>query len=229
LRDFDSSFARQRVEFAASHAVIGIDQRGHGRSRDDGRPFSYQEMAEDTAAVIRQLGLGPVDVVGHCDGGNVGLKLARSHPELVRRLVVSGANLRPALAADELQRRLAWSPQQLAAFLPRFEKQLPPSFRPDCDAVTPEGAAHWPVFLAKSYRLWLTPVVLDAADLKAIQAPVLVVAGDRDFASLESTAELYRGLAKAQLFIVPGAGHGTFSGRPALVNLTIQQFLDSPP
>ena len=85
------------------------------------------------------------------------------------------------------------------------------------------------MFLAKSHRLWLTPVVLDAADLKAIQSPVLVVAGDRDFASLESTAEIYRGLAKAQLFIVPGAGHGTFSGRAELVNLAIKQFLDSPP
>jgi len=84
------------------------------------------------------------------------------------------------------------------------------------------------VFLAKSHRLWLTPVVLDAADLKAIQAPVLVVAGDRNFASLESTAEIYRGLAKAQLFIVSGAGHGTFSGRAELVNLAIKQFLNSP-
>ena len=211
-----------------SHTVIGIDQRGHGHSPDDERPFSYQEMAEDTAAVIRLLRLGAVDVVGHSDGGNVALKLARTHPELVRRVVVSGANLRPSLSPDELQVRLHWSTQQLNEFLPKLEQRLPPNFRPEYQAVTPDGADHWNVVLAKSYRLWLTPVVIDAADLAAIEAPVLVIAGDKDFSTVEETAEIYRGLRKAQLFIVPGAGHGTFSDKPELVNLAIRQFLDAP-
>ena len=93
---------------------------------------------------------------------------------------------------------------------------------------SPEVDAHWSVFLAKSYQLWLTPVVIDASDLKAIQAPVLVIAGDKDFSSVEDTAAIYRGLARAQLFIVPGAGHGTFSDRPELVDLAIRQFLEKP-
>jgi pimeloyl-ACP methyl ester carboxylesterase len=228
IHHFDNSFAIQRDAFAPTHTVIGIDQRGHGHSPDDARPFSYEAMAEDTAAVIRQLGLGPVDVVGHSDGGNVGLRLALAHPELVRRLVISGASLRAGLPADELQRRLAWSPQQLAEFLPKFERQIPPDFRRDYEAVTPQGADHWSAFLAKSYRLWLTPVVISAAELKAIQAPVLVIAGDKDFSSIEDTAEIYRGLGKAQLFIVPGAGHGTFTDRPELVDLAIREFLDKP-
>jgi pimeloyl-ACP methyl ester carboxylesterase len=228
LHHFDNSFARQRGDFAPTHTVIGIDQRGHGHSPDDARPFSYDEMAEDTAAVIRHLALGPVDVVGHSDGGNVALKLARAHPELVRRVVVSGANLGPGLPPDELQRRLDWSPEQLAAFLPKLEQRLPPGMRGDYEAVTPEGAAHWEILLAKSYRLWLTPVVISASDLKAIQAPVLVIAGDKDFATVEETAAIYRGLSNAQLFIVPGAGHGTFSDRPELVDLAIREFLEKP-
>jgi pimeloyl-ACP methyl ester carboxylesterase len=69
---------------------------------------------------------------------------------------------------------------------------------------------------------------MDPADLAAIQAPVLVIAGDKDFTSIEETAEIYRGLRKAQLFIVPGVGHGTFSGKAELVNLAIRQFLDAP-
>jgi pimeloyl-ACP methyl ester carboxylesterase len=228
IHHFDNSFMNQRDDFAAVRKVIGIDQRGHGHSPDDARPFSYEAMAEDTAAVIRNLGVGPVDVVGHSDGGNVGLKLARAHPELVRRLVISGASLRPGLPPEELQRRIAWSPQQMAEFLMKFEQQIPPSFRTDYQAVAPEGPDHWNAFLAKSYRLWLTPIVIDAADLKAIRAPVLVIAGDKDFSSLEETAEIYRGLSSAQLFIVPGAGHGTFSDRPGLVDLAIRQFLDMP-
>jgi pimeloyl-ACP methyl ester carboxylesterase len=218
----------QRDAFALSHTVVGIDQRGHGHSPDDARPFSYEDMAEDTAEVIRFLRLGAVDVVGHSDGGNVALRLARNHPELVRRVVISGANLRPSLAPDELQARQHWSSQQLTEYLSKLEKQLPPTFRTDYEAVAPNGAAHWGVVLEKSYRLWLTPVVMDSADLAAIQAPVLVIAGDKDFSSVEETAEIYRGLRKAQLFIVPGAGHGTFSDKPELVNLAIRQFLDAP-
>src|SRR5271170_5110047 len=94
LSFFDSTFAKQRAYFSTFRTVIGVDQRGHGHSPDNERAFSYSEMAEDTAALIQRLGLGSVDVVGHSDGGNVGLLLARRHPELVRRLVISGANIR---------------------------------------------------------------------------------------------------------------------------------------
>lgn len=228
LHFFDNTFARQRDAFAASYTVIGIDQRGHGHSPDDARPFSYAEMAEDTAAVIRALDVGRVDVVGHSDGANVALILARTHPEIVRRVVVSGANLRASLAPDELQKRQKWTDAELAEFLARFEQRMPPSFRTDYEAVTPDGAAHWSVVLAKSYRLWLTPTVIGGADLAAIAAPVLVIAGDQDFTSLEETAELQRGLRTSQLFIVPGTGHATFSQTPELVNLAVRRFLDAP-
>ena len=225
---FDNSFAAQRDYFAATRKVIGIDRPGHGHSPDNGRPFSYREMAEDMAAVIEQLGIGPVDVVGHSDGGNVGLLLARDHPQLVRRLVVSGANLRAGLPPDELERRRQWSPQQLADKVRQFEERLPPNFRSDYQAVAPDGPGQWEKFLLKSYPLWLTPVVFDSADLKTIRSPVLVIAGDKDFTSIEETAEIYRGLPRGQLFIVPRTGHATFSERSDLTNLASAEFLGRP-
>src|SRR5437763_12952774 len=51
---FDMNFARQRDYFAPSRKVIGIDRRGHGHSPDTAEPFSYQGMADDTAAVLEQ-------------------------------------------------------------------------------------------------------------------------------------------------------------------------------
>ena len=80
--------------------------------------------------------------------------------------------------------------------------------------------------LAKCYQMWIQPVVIEPVDLKTISAPVLVMAGDTDFTSLEETTEIYRGLPKGQLMIVPGTGHGTFLTNPDLVNLAIRQFLD---
>lgn len=220
LHHFDNTFARQREFFAAFRRVIGIDQRGHGHSPDTDAPFSYRAMAEDTAAVIRQLGAGPVDVVGHSDGGDVGLLLAALHPELVRRLVVSGANIRAARPADELKRRAELPPQEIAA-------RLAP-FRDDYLSVSPDGAAHWPVFAEKSWRLWLTPVVITAAELAAIRAPVLVIAGERELLPLEETIEIQRGVARGQLLIFPGTGHDTFNERPDAVNRAIRRFLEEP-
>lgn len=223
---FDNSFALQRGYFASFRTVVGIDQRGHGHSPDDDRPFSYCEMAEDTAALIERLGLGPVDVIGHSDGANVGLILARHHPRLVRRLVVSGANLRAGLPPDELERRRSWSAQQVDDRVRQLSDRLPPNFRSDHEKVNPAGPGHWWPFLTKSYHLWLTPVVIEPAELKAIDIPVLVMAGDHDFTPIEETLEIYRHLPQAQLFILPGTGHGTMRERPELANLAMREFLE---
>jgi len=217
---FDTSFAQQRDFFAAFRRVIGVDQRGHGHSPDTNAPFSYRAMADDTAGLIRQLATGPVDIVGHSDGGNVALLLARHHPQLVRRVVVSGANMRAGFPTAELKRRAALTPEQIGERLA--------SLRADYLSVSPDGAEHWPTFAAKSWQLWLTPVVLEPADLAAIKAPVLVIAGDHDLMPLEETLEIYRNLARGQLMILPGTGHGTFEERPDLMNTVIRTFLEQP-
>jgi pimeloyl-ACP methyl ester carboxylesterase len=226
---FDNNFAKQGDYFAASRQVVGIDRRGHGHSPDDARPFSYQDMADDTAAVIEKLGLGPVDIVGHSDGGNIALLLARDHPALVRRIVISGANLRPALTAEQLEERSRWSPERFDEAAHKLGGQLPPYFRSDYEKTSPDGAARWWIFLAKSYRLWLTPEVIATADLKTIAAPVMVMAGDDDFTPLDETLEIYRNLPHAQLFIVPGTGHGTMMDRPELVNPAMRAFFEQAP
>jgi pimeloyl-ACP methyl ester carboxylesterase len=227
LRFFDTSFAKQRDYFAAFRRVIGIDQRGHGHSPDTAQPFSYAQMAQDTAAVIERLGLGAVDVVGHSDGGNVGFILARDHPQLVRRLAISGANLRAGLAPDELKRRADWTPQQVAAKVREMATKIPPAFRGEYEKVAPDGPGNWQTLLTKSYHLWLTPIVIEPSDLKDIKVPVLVMAGDHDFTSIEETLEIYRNLPRGQLFILPDTGHGTMAQRPELVNLAMRQFFEA--
>ena len=120
---------RDRDYFATYRTVVGIDQRGYGHSPDGPWSLSYKMMADDTAAIIGQLGLGPVDVVGHSDGADLALLLVRDHPELVRRLVISGANIRVDLSPEERQ-RAQWSPQQLAGRLREVAKGVPPWFLP---------------------------------------------------------------------------------------------------
>jgi pimeloyl-ACP methyl ester carboxylesterase len=222
---FDNTFTKQRDYFAAYRTVIGIDQRGHGHSPDGPWTLSYKLMADDTAAVIEQLGLGPVDVVGQSDGGDIALLLARDYPQLVRRVVISGANLRSGVSPEEVQRRRAWSPEQLATKLQAITDSMPSNFRPDYGRVSPDGPDHWVIMLGKCYLMWIDPVVIEPTDLKKISAPVLVMAGDHDFTSLEETVEIYRALPHGQLMILPATGHGTLQTRPDLVNLAIREFL----
>src|SRR5450755_4435518 len=224
---FDNSFVKQRNYFATYRTVIGIDQRAHGHSPDGPWPLSYKMMADDTAAIIEQLGLGPVDIVGHSDGADLALILARDHPQLVRRLVISGANLRADLSSEAKQRS-QWSQQQLENHLRKTAAALPPWFLTDYAKVSPDGQDHWMTLLAKCYDMWLQPVVIESADLKKISIPVLVMAGDHDFTSIEENAEIFRDLPRGQLIIVPASNHGTFKSRPDLVNLAIREFLDQP-
>lgn len=94
--------------------------------------------------------------------------------------------------------------------------------------MSPDGPDHWFTHVAKSEALWLQPVVIEPTALKAINIPVLVIAGDHDFTSLEETTEIYRGLSKGQLLILPATEHGTFEQRPELLNAALKEFLEQP-
>jgi pimeloyl-ACP methyl ester carboxylesterase len=105
---------------------------------------------------------------------------------------------------------------------------LPPWFRTDYAKVSPDGPDHWMKLMAKCYQMWIQPIVIEPADLQKISIPVLVMAGDHDFTTIEENAEIFRALPKGQLVIVPASGHGTFTTRADLVNLAIREFLDQP-
>lgn len=78
---------------AESYRVIALDQRGHGRGMRSPEPFSLEDCADDAAALLEQLGVGPVIVVGYSMGGAVGLLLARRHPGQVAALVLQATAL----------------------------------------------------------------------------------------------------------------------------------------
>ena len=172
-------------------------------------------------ALLQQLHLGPADIVGHSDGGNVALLLARYHPDLVRRVVVSGANFRGDFAGLYAYVRLRWGTSEQ-----HFAAGIPVTVRHDYDAVSPYGDRHWDVLVAKTKVLWTTWTVISPEDLRAIRTPVLIMAGDHDVISLEHTIALYRSLPAGRLCILPNTGHGTMTERPSLFNELTRTVLD---
>ena len=87
--------ALQVPEFVKSRDVLIFDHRGVGESDDTGEPFSTADLAADAAALVRKLGLGPVDVLGAFMGGMVSQELALTEPDLVRKLVLVGTYAKP--------------------------------------------------------------------------------------------------------------------------------------
>ncbi len=89
----DINFWPAYASLAESYRVIALDQRGHGRGLRSTEPFSLENCADDAAALLEQLGVGPVIVVGYSMGGPVGLLLARRHPGTVTGLVLQATAL----------------------------------------------------------------------------------------------------------------------------------------
>src|SRR5207245_4053562 len=75
-------------------AVIVFDQQGHGRTPDTSRRMSYEQFADDAAALLRALKVQRADVMGYSQGGGVALQLALRHPTLVNKLVSLSATYR---------------------------------------------------------------------------------------------------------------------------------------
>src|SRR5262249_291479 len=67
---------------------------GHGPTADSDRPITYEQMADDSAALLRHLGVEPADVFGYSMGGGTALQIAIRHPDVVRKLVVASASYR---------------------------------------------------------------------------------------------------------------------------------------
>src|SRR5450432_2133669 len=90
-----NNFIYQIPYFAKTYKVIIADSRAQGKSADSGDSLSYEMMADDYAALLTALKIDSANVIGWSDGGINGLLLAIRHPEKVKKLAITGANLWP--------------------------------------------------------------------------------------------------------------------------------------
>ncbi|MBY8882693.1 alpha/beta fold hydrolase [Actinacidiphila acidipaludis] len=212
----NDTWGAQRADLAAAYRVFLPERRAHGHTPDVEGPLTYQAMAEDTVAFLERVVGEPAHLVGWSDGGIVALLVAAARPDLVRKAVVIGATFRPAAEC--------WAePGMLDAMTPDSADLA--FFREMYEAVTPDGAGHWPAAAAKTLDMWRGQPTLTAEDLAAVRAPTLVMVGDDDMMTLEHTSALYRSLADARLAVVPGASHLVPLEQPGSVNRMILDHL----
>src|SRR5262245_36860598 len=78
-------------ELSKTRKVIALEMQGHGRTADIQRDFSYENLADDVAALLDYLKIPSADLIGYSLGGGVAMQCAIRHPKNVRRVVcISG-------------------------------------------------------------------------------------------------------------------------------------------
>ena len=211
----ETNFAQMLPHLGDGHRIIMFDRRGHGRTADADGAFSYKTMANETAALIEHLSAGPVRAVGYSDGGNLLLDLASEHPELIESMVLIGANY---------HHEGLW-PTVLDAFAAMAASE---SLTSAYGSVSPDGPDHWSVVVEKSMTMYRTQPTWSLDELRSIQTPTLVVAGDDDLTPLSHSCSLYEALPNGQLAIIPGASHAVGWEKPGLLGSMITAFFENP-
>ena len=213
LHGGSGSIPEKWIPFFSPHfRVIAPEQMGHGRTADlVDRAFHYHDMAEDTNELLRLLEVESAVIVGYSDGGIIGLDMAIHHPASVKRLAATGANARFDGYTTE-------NKEWVRTFDPGSE---PVSER--YQALSPDGAEHWPVVLGRMKPMWAAEPSFTDAELQRIDAPTLLIFGDRDIVTPEHAVEMFRAIPGSQLCVVPNAGHGV------LPTETILAFLREEP
>lgn len=89
----DLQFFTAYEELAKSYSIVGVDHRGHGRGLRPNKKFALEDCADDAAAVVRELGVGPVTTVGYSMGGPISLLLWNRHPDVVNAMVLQATAL----------------------------------------------------------------------------------------------------------------------------------------
>jgi len=204
-----ADFKDQIPYFSKKYKVIIADNRAQGQSADNGDSLSYEMMADDYAALLSQLKIDSAYVIGWSDGGINALLLAIRHPQKVKKLASTGANLRPDSSAvyEEVIDMVTPIYTQLKNANPKSDQQK----------------RNW-----KLVRLLAEEPHIPLSDLHKIQCPSLIIGGDHDVIKEEHTMQIYKNIPKAYLWILPNSGHSTPVVYKDDFNKVVGEFFEKP-
>ncbi len=228
LSTIEASFGKVLPSLAQTRQVVAIEQQAHGHTADIDRPLTDEQMAEDTAALLRQLKIENADFLGYSIGAGIALEFARRQPDLVRKLVVASPAYRRDGVYSEIWEGIETSkPEDLAGS----------PFR-EAYARTAPHPENWPTLIAKNKQHDQEFAGWPPKDILVIKAPTLVIIADSDIVRPEHAVELFRllgggvvgdvaGLPRSQLTVLPGTAHVTLVDRADWLLSMITAFLDA--
>ena len=200
-------YFRSQIDFFSSrYRVIALDTRGHGASPRGQASFTIAQFAEDLLEFMDGMRLSKAHILGFSDGGNIALTFALKHPERVDKLILNGANLDPSGVKRRVQ-----LPIELGYALARCFAGRSPRARQS----------------AQLLGLMVNEPHISPEQLRHLNRPVLVIAGERDMIRPAHTRRIAAALPDARLAFLPG-DHFIAAKNPSAFNAAVAQFLEEP-
>ena len=200
----DSSYFESQMDyFSQTRRVIAVDTRGHGRSPRGTAPFTIRQFAEDLREFMEEMGIERADLLGLSDGGNIAIIFVLRYPERVDRLILNGANLWSRGVKPSVQ-----IPIILGYYAAYFFGHFSGKARANAELL----------------RLMVKDPNIEQEELRNIQSPTLVIAGERDMIREEHTRLIAAEIPGAKLRIIPG-DHFIAAGNPEAFNREVDRFL----
>jgi pimeloyl-ACP methyl ester carboxylesterase len=213
----ETSFGNVLSLLAQNRLVIAFEQQGHGRTADIAdRPFSFEQSADDAAALMQFLNIEKADFYGYSNGGNIALQIRIRHPALVRKLVVASTMFRRDGLYPEF-----WESMSRAT-LQDMPRELQDAYR----EVAP-NPKDLQVMHDKCVKRMLEFEDFLPEEIQSITAPTLVMIGDTDIVRPEHAVEMFRLLPHGRLAVLPGTDHMTLPLRADWQVSMIERFLDA--
>lgn len=209
----NSNYWGNQVPILAKHyMVIVMDSRGHGRSTNDGKPYSYDLMASDVIGLMDFLKINRSAIVGWSDGADLGLDIAIHHPERLTKLFAFAANSNVNGEAD-ISKSIVFN-AYIARTKTEYEKL----------SSTPK---QYKTFYDQVSKMWSTQPNFTKEQLNSIRIPTWIVDADHDEGIKREDTEFMAGaIPNSGLLIQPWVSHFSFLQDPQQFNTDVLHFLE---
>lgn len=202
----------QIAHFSKDNQVIVVDTRGHGKSGLGDGQLTYVQMAADYNALLNHLDVSDANIIGWSDGGIITLLLAIHYPDKVGKFATMGANLRPDDSAIDPEVGPILAPLNVMV---------------DEMIASKDTSTDWKLQRQLLDLLTSQPNI-SLKSVQSIQAPGLIIAGDKDIIRGQHSLQIFENLPNAHLAIMPGQTHWAPVNDPQGFNRLVETFFDTP-
>jgi len=198
-------FKGQIDEFARYYHVYALDTRGHGKTPRGNAPFTIRQFANDLLGFMDSHGIDKAHLLGFSDGGNIAMVFAINYPERVNRLILNGANLnaKGVKRSTQIPIEIGYRIANLFA------------------SKSPEAKQNTEIL-----GLMVNDPNVQPAELSAIKAKTLVIAGTNDMIKDAHTRLIAQSIPDSQLVLIKG-NHFIANKCPEAFNRAVLKYLNS--
>ena len=197
----ESNYGRIIPLLAKNHKVIAVELQAHGHTADRNQPLSFEQDADDVAALLKKLSITKADIMGFSNGGTTAMQLDIRHPEVAGRLVLASA----------IYSREGMFPGFFDYMKGAKFEEMPQPLKDAYLKANPGDAQGLLNMFRRDVERMVNFKDISEESVKSIKAPVLVINGDKEAVQGAHALKLSQLIANARLIILP-CGHGDYIG-----------------